>query len=77
MLERTNIPEAPWWIIEADDKKRARLNCISHLLTQIPYQEIEHPEPVLPQRVHNPNYLRGPEENVRPRSILAERERES
>jgi len=60
MLERTNIPEAPWWIIEADDKKRARLNCISHLLTQIPYQEIEHPEPVLPQRVHNPNYLRGP-----------------
>ncbi|HMF07461.1 MAG TPA: polyphosphate kinase 2 [Methylocella sp.] len=60
MLERTNIPEAPWWIIEADDKKRARLNCISHLLTQIPYQEIEHAEPVLPQRVHNPNYLRGP-----------------
>jgi polyphosphate kinase 2 len=52
MLERT--------IIEADDKKRARLNCISHLLTQIPYQEIEHPEPVLPQRVHNLNYLRGP-----------------
>jgi len=60
MLERTNIPEAPWWIIEADDKKRARLNCISHLLTQIPDQEIEHAEPVLPQRVHNPNYLRGP-----------------
>jgi polyphosphate kinase len=60
MLERTHIPEAPWWIVEADDKKRARLNCISHLLNQIPYQELEHEEPALPQRVHNPNYLRGP-----------------
>ena len=40
MLERTHIPEAPWWIVEAVDKKRARLNCIAHLLSQIPYQEI-------------------------------------
>jgi polyphosphate kinase len=38
MLERTHIPEAPWWVVEADDKKRARLNCIAHLLTRIPYQ---------------------------------------
>jgi hypothetical protein len=60
MLERTHIPEAPWWIVEADDKKRARLNCVSHLLSQIPYQEIEHGELVLPQRVHKLNYLRGP-----------------
>ena len=36
MLERTHIPEAPWWIVEADDKKRARLNCIHHLLAQFP-----------------------------------------
>src|SRR6201993_3371883 len=36
MLHRTHIPEAPWWVVEAIDKKRARLNCISHLLTQIP-----------------------------------------
>ncbi|MGE5493284.1 MAG: polyphosphate kinase 2 [Actinomycetota bacterium] len=60
MLERTHIPEAPWWIVEADDKKRARLNCIHHLLSRIPYEEIPRPPVVLPERVHNPDYLRGP-----------------
>jgi len=60
MLERTHIPEAPWWVVAANDKKKARLNCINHLLTQIPYQEINHPVITLPQRVHNPDYLRGP-----------------
>jgi polyphosphate kinase 2 len=60
MLERTHIPEAPWWIVEADDKKKARLNCIRHLLSQIPYEDIEHPSVELPQRVHNPDYIRGP-----------------
>jgi hypothetical protein len=60
MLERTNIPEAPWWIVEAVDKKRARLNCIQHLLTMVPYDEVCHPDVVLPPRVHNPEYHRGP-----------------
>jgi polyphosphate kinase len=60
MLERTHIPEAPWWIVEADDKKRARLNCIHHLLTQIPYEEVPRDPVVLPDRVHNPNYFRAP-----------------
>jgi polyphosphate kinase len=60
MLERTNIPEAPWWIVDADDKKKARLNCISHLLSQIPYEYIHHQEIALPPRVHNPDYHRGP-----------------
>lgn len=60
MLERTHIPEAPWWIIEAVDKKKARLNCIHHLLSQVPYGEIEREEVVLPARVHNPDYLRNP-----------------
>ena len=60
MLERTHIPEAPWWIVEAVDKKRARLNCISHLLSQVPYQEVQHPPVVLPPRTRNPDYLRGP-----------------
>jgi len=60
MLERTHIPEAPWWVVEAVEKKRARLNCIAHLLDQIPYKEIQHPEVVLPARVHNPDYHRGP-----------------
>ena len=60
MLERTHIPEAPWWVVAANDKKKARLNCITHLLDQIPYREIDHPEITLPERVHNPDYLRGP-----------------
>jgi polyphosphate kinase len=60
MLERTHIPEAPWWIVEAVDKKRARLNCISHLLSRIPYQPVEHPAVVLPHRVRHPDYIRGP-----------------
>jgi polyphosphate kinase 2 (PPK2 family) len=60
MLERTHIPEAPWWLVHADEKKRARLNCIHHLLDQIPYQEI-HRDPVqLPPRQHNPEYTRHP-----------------
>jgi polyphosphate kinase 2 len=60
MLERTHIPEAPWWIVEADDKKRARLNCIRHLLGQIPYKEVPHPPVMLPERMHNPAYVRDP-----------------
>jgi polyphosphate kinase 2 (PPK2 family) len=60
MLERTHIPEAPWWIVEAVDKKRARLNCISHLLSQMPYGVVRHEPVVLPPRVHKPEYHRGP-----------------
>jgi len=60
MLERTHIPDAPWWIVEAVDKKKARLNCINHLLSQIPYSEVPHQRVVLPERVHNPDYSRGP-----------------
>ena len=43
MLERTHIPEARWWIVEGDDKKKARLNCIDHLLSQVPYSGIRTP----------------------------------
>jgi polyphosphate kinase 2 len=60
MLERTHIPEAPWWIVEAVDKKRARLNCITHLLGKIPYESVHHDPIALPARVHNPEYHRGP-----------------
>ncbi len=60
MLERTHIPEAPWWIVQAVDKKKARLNCIHHLLGQIPYQEVAQ-EPVdLPERVRHEDYMRQP-----------------
>jgi polyphosphate kinase 2 (PPK2 family) len=60
MLERSHIPEARWWIVEAVDKKRARLNCISHLLNQIPYREVPYKPVVLPPRKRNPDYIRGP-----------------
>jgi polyphosphate kinase 2 len=60
MLERTHIPEAPWWVVQAVDKKKARLNCIAHLLEQLPYHEVTHPPIDLPARVRNPDYLRQP-----------------
>ena len=60
MLQRTHIPEAPWRVVEGDDKKRARLNCISHLLSQIPYDEVPRPQVVLPERVRHEDYVRSP-----------------
>jgi polyphosphate kinase 2 len=60
MLERTHIPQAPWWVVQAVDKKKARLNCISHLLGQLPYQEVAHPPVELPARVRHDDYLRQP-----------------
>ncbi|MNN03209.1 Polyphosphate kinase 2 [compost metagenome] len=59
MLARTNISEAPWWIVRADDKKRARLNCIKHLLGQVPYAEVEHAPVSLPQRQRSKDYTRN------------------
>ena len=60
MLERTHIPEAPWWVVQAVDKKRARLNCMHHLLAQFDYHEVEH-EPVhLPPRERHEDYIRNP-----------------
>lgn len=56
---RTNIPESPWFIVEANDKKRARLNCIHHLLDQIPYQDVPHESITLPDRVFSPDYDRA------------------
>jgi len=58
MFERTNIDEAPWWIVDGDDKKRARLNCIHHLLKQVPYGEVPQEEITLPNRMFNPDYER-------------------
>jgi len=56
MFERTSIPEAPWYIVPGNDKRRARLNCISHLLSLIPYAEVEYELIALPERVFNPDY---------------------
>lgn len=59
MLKRTNIEEAPWFIVEGNEKKRARLNCIDHLLSKIPYEDVPHEEINLPEREFNPDYERA------------------
>jgi polyphosphate kinase 2 len=68
MLARTHIPEARWWVVDAVDKKKARLNCIHHLLGQFPYREIARPPVILPDRIHHPDYVRHqlPEELIVP-----------
>ena len=72
MLERTHIPEAPWWIVEAVDKKKARLNCIHHLLSQMPYGEVQR-APIDPAAARAPPRLHsqaGAGGDVRPRYLL-------
>jgi polyphosphate kinase 2 len=60
MFAYTDIKQAPWYVVNADDKKRARLNCISHLLSLIKYEDLT-PEPiVLPPRQKNKGYIRPP-----------------
>ena len=58
MLERSHIPESRWWVVQAVDKKRARLNCIHHLLQQFPYAEVSKPEIKLPTRERHEDYRR-------------------
>jgi polyphosphate kinase 2 len=60
MVERTHIPEAPWWIVRAVDKKKARLNCIAHLLSLVPYAAVPHAPIVLPERERHDDYTRRP-----------------
>jgi polyphosphate kinase 2 len=60
MFHYTDTKQAPWYVVQADDKRRARLNCISHLLEQIPYQDLT-PEPIrLPPRRDDGGYVRPP-----------------
>ena len=58
MLERTHIPESPWWVVQANDKKKARINCIAHLLEQIPYAEVPRTSITLPERERHEDYVR-------------------
>jgi polyphosphate kinase 2 len=60
MFAHTNIPEAPWFTVEADDKRRARLNCIRHLLSKIPYEDMTPPAIELPPRKSAKGYQRPP-----------------
>ena len=60
MFLYTDIKQAPWYVVDADVKKRARLNCISHLLSAIPYEDLT-PKPIkLPPRQEDPGYVRPP-----------------
>ncbi len=58
MFARANIPEAPWYIVEGNDKKRERLNCIEHMLSKIPYKDVDNEKVSLPDRNYNPEYER-------------------
>jgi hypothetical protein len=62
MFARTDTDASPWFVVEADDKRTARLNLISHLLSRVPYERMPPPEAVvLPPRQHRP-YERPPRE---------------
>jgi polyphosphate kinase 2 len=60
MFSHTDIKQAPWWVVQADDKRRARLNCITHLLSMIDYEDVTPPPLVLPPRQDDPSYVRPP-----------------
>jgi polyphosphate kinase 2 len=60
MLARTHTADAPWSVVHAVDKKRARLNMIDHLLSRIPHEDVPKQEVTLPPRVHHPDYVRTP-----------------
>jgi polyphosphate kinase 2 len=61
MMEHTDIPEARWYQVESEDKRRARLNCIRHVLGSIPYEDVTPPPIELPPRPHDDtNYVRPP-----------------
>ncbi len=60
MFDYTDIKQAPWYVVDADDKKKARLNCMTHILSAIPYEDIT-PDPIqLPPREENVDYIRPP-----------------
>ncbi len=63
MFAFTDIKQAPWFVVDADDKKRARINCISHLLTRIPYQDVHQAKIKLPPRQQTVGYVRPPLED--------------
>jgi polyphosphate kinase 2 len=60
MFRQTDIPQSPWYVVPADNKKLARLNCISHLLSLVPYETLPRKVIVLPPRKEHPTYVRPP-----------------
>jgi hypothetical protein len=64
MIEHTSIPEAIWWEVDGDDKRRARLNTMSHLLSLVPYERIRYPKVKLPPVQLDDRYARPPLEQL-------------
>jgi hypothetical protein len=62
MMLHTDIPEAPWFVVESDDKRRARINMIAHLLSTLPYHDVQWPALTLPARPRAQGYVRVPRE---------------
>jgi polyphosphate kinase 2 len=60
MFSHTDIKQAPWYVVDANDKRRARLNCIAHLLSQVPYKDIQREKIELPPRQRDKGYVRPP-----------------
>jgi polyphosphate kinase 2 len=60
MFMQTDIPEAPWYVVESDDKRRARINMIAHLLSTVPYHDVPEPALKLPHRPDSTGYVRTP-----------------
>ncbi|MFP5347302.1 MAG: polyphosphate kinase 2 [Actinomycetes bacterium] len=65
MMVHTDIPEAPWWVVESDDKRRARINMIHHLLSSIEYMPAARPPLHLPKRPPSAGYRRPPRDSQR------------
>jgi hypothetical protein len=70
MFKATDTAWAPWYVVRSDDKKRARLNVISHFLSQIPYEELPREKPALPKRQKAHGYV----ESHYPYKFVPERE---
>ena len=65
MFRYTDTEQSPWWVVESDDKRRAHLNAITHLLAQVPYEELPSQELVLPPRQQDAGYQRPPRSSQR------------
>ena len=67
MIRATDSRHAPWWIVPSNDKKRARINCISHILASIPYERVKFDEPKLGKRQKRPDDY---EADTAPRNVV-------
>src|SRR5918997_1318525 len=65
MFRYTDTDDSPWWVVESDDKRRAHLNAITHLLSQVPYEELPEQRLELPPRQQDPGYVRPPRSSMR------------